>query len=527
MRKDIVSDFNVSKLAVDRAIQLNAQWRKETFSSERRVKERLRQALAVSEDASLPDLRGALRERLKHEIESHGHVILTGEDGRGKSWISAQLCAEAEGLALFISAERFDGIEPDTLTDFLIDLLVKQTGEVADETLKSRWRHRFNAWKTSPPLYPLLVVIDGINQRQEYRWDHLLNAIRALLSDIGSSLVVTVRPLFFSNNVKQGLDFVPNVIEIPNWLPTERDDLLMHYRVSQSWLDTDTLQVLQNPRLLNIAVKILPHDHVDAWKGLTIDRLMFEHLRASQRENFEPETYEQLTERLSCHAEEVFERVKTQPSSQSKEFLDNSTAVIETRFYRKSPGPGQSYKLHPDGLTLALGFALVDLLWKAHRAGEKNLSGRAMTIVEPISAIDRTADVLFASLLVCALDEEIRFDRAIFLGLLGAFASIQNVDELRVEEFVETVKQQPEAFFDVLENLCVDNEQRINHDWFIHAAFKVSKTDKGWEAADSTIRRWLNFYNSDATTQTSRYCSVSDTKYEETYLKRKKVIDTS
>lgn len=517
------SNLNVSKLSFKRAVDQNAAWREQTFGSTHHARERLGQGLAIQQDKKFPPMRTELRKNISDELATGKVVTLLGDEGHGKSWLAAQLCSDEAGLALFISAEQLDGVSVDDLDDFLVDLLIKQTGEVADDALKLRWRHRLKAWKATQSVASLLIVIDGLNQRRSFRWDKILNGIQSRLAEIGGKMVVTVRPHFWEKTIAHGLTFKPKTFEIPEWSPLERNMLLTHYGIALDWLDEQTLRTLKNPRLLAVAVATLPHRDAIAWKGLTTDRLLMEHLRASQRDNYEDETFAQLTGRLSDHATMVLERVRASSNEPPQNFQADSAAVIETRFYRPLAGPGDHYELRDEGLTLALGFALVDQLWQAHRANH-DLADRITQLVEPINAMDRTVDVLFASLLVCALDD-IRFDSEIFSVLLDAFANLQNVSDQRFEEFVEIINNQPDALFDTLKLLCLESGRRINHDWFVHAAFMVASTGEGWRAAETAIHQWLRCYNKDPIEQEKRYHQQHDADYAEQVAKRKAEID--
>ncbi|QYK04013.1 hypothetical protein [Shewanella zhangzhouensis] len=519
----IKSNLNVSKLALKRAVDLNLEWLIETFCDTRLAQQRLGQGLAVLENKSFPSMREELRGRIARVIQAGKEVILVGDEGHGKSWLSAQLCSDTKGLALFVSAEQLDGMSVDELDDFLIALLIKQTNEVPNKTLKSRWRHRLQAWKFEPPQAQLLVVIDGLNQRQNLRWDRLLNEIQSILFQIGGRLVVTVRPHFWRKTIARGILFTPEVIEVPEWSPVERDTLLTYHGISLDWLDQQTLKTLQNPRLLSIAVATLPHKEAITWKGLTTDRLLMEHLRASQRENFEDETFDELTKRLSEHAAEVLRRVQSSSNTPPQNFQADSNAVIETRFYLPLRGPSGQYELREEGLTLALGFALVDQLWQTLLT-QQDLAERISQLVEPIRAMDRTTDVLFASLLICALDD-IRFDKTIFTALLDAFANLQNVDDHRFEEFVGIVMHQPQALFDVLKILCLESGRRINQDWFVHAAFEVAQSERGWKVAEIAIHQWLRCYNKDYCKQINRHHKRNDSEYNKRLETRKLEIE--
>ncbi|HBW7792587.1 TPA: hypothetical protein MFF89_001149 [Klebsiella pneumoniae] len=516
------SNLNISKLALKRAIDLNMEWRKETFSSKSRARERLGQGLAVLKQPFHHLMRYELRNHILSEIQTGKEVILLGDEGHGKSWLAAQICSNAEGLSLFISAEQLEGVSVENLDDFLIHLLIKQTSEVANEALKHRWRHRLKTWKITPPLASLLVIVDGLNQRQNFRWDRLLNGIQSRLAEIGGHMIVTVRPQFWRKEILRGLAFKPATVEIPEWSSLERDELLKCNGIALSWLDQQTLQALKNPRLLSVAISTLPHKEAIAWKGLTTDRLLMEHLRTSQLEKYEDESFLDLTKRLSEHATKVLERVQLSANIPPHNFQTDTRAVIETRFFRSLPGPNDLYELREEGLTLALGFTLVDQLWQT-LSMKRDLEERVLQIVEPINAMDRTADVLFASLLICTLDD-VRFDTEIYSVLLHAFSDLQNLSDRRFEEFVEIVKHQPQTFFEVLKEFCLEKEQRLNKDWFTHAALKVARSKEGWQTAENAIHHWLGCYNKDPIIQVNHYYRENSPEYENKLEEKKAEI---
>ncbi|WP_231401742.1 hypothetical protein [Cupriavidus sp. WS] len=165
---------------------------------------------------------------------------------------------------------------------------------------------------------------------------------------------------------------------------------------------------------------------------------------------------------------------------------------------------------------------MIDQLWQARRSN-LDLGERLTHLVDPIHAMDRTVDVMFAAMMVCALDQ-IRFDETIFTVLLDAFSNLQNIDDRRFDEFVEILKNRPRELFDVLRVFTLERWRRPNQDWFIHAAFEIAATDKGWPVAETAIRRWLYCYNKDAVGQMNRYPKLNEDEDEKILQRRREEI---
>lgn len=509
----IRANFDVPALALTQAISTNKDWLKETLTQRGQASKRLGQALSVLSEIDVPIQRDTILEEVMLGLKESSSVILLGDEGQGKSWLAASVLAAHSGLAIFASAERFENVDIAKVTELLIELAIQQTGDVDSEHLRTRWRHRFSAWQEMKPAQPLLVVVDGINQRRSYRWDRILRALAAELGDIGGQLIVTARPQYWHRIVCPGITFECKKIDVPDWSPAERDTILARAGVAIEWLDQPTQETLKNPRLLGIALTVLSHKDEQAWKGLTLDRILFEHLLATQKEHIEAETFAELTGRLSKRAAAILDRVKEAPNLQPHHFEADANDVVETRFFRMLDGPGTTYELRPEGLVLALGLTLIEQLWQASRLNV-DLAERCAQICEPIQAMDRTVDVFFAALMVCALDDQ-RFSDQIFSVLLDAFSNLQNVDDKRFEEFAATLARRPQALFANLKDICLERNRRINLDWFFQAAFDVSKTENGWLAARAAIKVWLNCYNSNAEAQTARYHRQNDNDYAE------------
>ena len=497
------AELDVSLLATARSIEFNQRWRDKCFRDKETSKIELGQSLAIGASSEMPTMRSSIQQKIREFLAAENVTVLVGEEGRGKSWLAAQICYEYEGIALFISAEAFDDVKANDFDEFIIKHLIKQTDDLSSLAIDQVWRHRINAWKEQPSVHPLLVIVDGINQRPHLRWSRLLNHLNEFLKSIQGRLLITARPLFWQDIVARGISFEPKKIDIPEWTNEERDKLLIYYGINISWLDTTTLQTLKNPRLLGVAVNTLPHHDSYLWKGLTTDRLLFEHLRMSQKERFEEQTVRELTTSLSVIAKQVLDKVREDGELLPEHFESESEAVIETRFFKTLPGLDGHYELRGEGLSLALAYAMINQLLQAHRR-KKSLHEQLAHLIEPIRAMDRTVDVIFAAMMVCALDD-LDTEFVIFDLLLDAFSDLQNVNDRRYEEFISLVEKRPESLFKALRQFLLESRHRLNRDWFIHAAFEISATEHGWLVAREAIHNWLHLYNDDAVEQMGRF----------------------
>ena len=190
--------------------------------------------------------------------------------------------------------------------------------------------------------------------------DRILTILEGFVEDRGGKLLVTSRPRFFERHVQRGFDR-PQKITVSDWSAAERDQILSAAEIDPSSLDTTTLKSLLNPRLLGIALSVLPRDNPKAWKGLTVEGLLFEHIRRTQVDAFETQSPEDLCFALSQAAGRLLDTIcNGQSDKQNIVFESDLRSVRETRFFQSVKGPSGGYTLNEEGLSLALGFALID-----------------------------------------------------------------------------------------------------------------------------------------------------------------------
>ena len=514
------SKFSAVEIATRNAIVANKNWLNETFSKESTARERLGQPVLPKEVSNKFLSRAPLKNKVLNLLSDESVVILLGEEGRGKTWIAAETTLENLGLSVLISSEKFDKAINNKIENIILENLSIQTGGIADEISIKRWKTRTDSWVVNKPQNSLLVVIDGINQRPDTSWDLVLIIIKNWLEDRGGKLLITSRPQFFSKRVMKASQFGKK-INIENWSQIERDNLLAKNKIDINWIDEITKESLLNPRLLGIALSTIPCDKADSWKGLTVNRLLFEHILRTQRDGFECEPPDVLCTRLSENASRILEQIDIIDAPANIQFRNETRAVAETRFFKSVPGPRSKYILIEDGLNLALGFALVDQLWEAYNNNE-DLYVVANILIEPISSLDATAPVVTAALMVCGRDAE-RFAPEIFVCLMSVFSNLQNLQENAYNEFLEIVFIQPEASLVAIKNCALDTDYILNRNLLRAAAFDLALRDETSTYVSEAIRTWLRHVNIDAEAQEHRFLLGNERDQERILIRQSEI----
>jgi hypothetical protein len=513
--------FSASEISTGNATVNNKAWMAETFENSTTARQRLGQPTAPgsSEIPVLP--RKEIQDEIVSRLSSNPTAVIVGEEGRGKSWVAAQACLNFPGLAIIVGAEKFEGKSSDQIESLIIDELAKQCGD--SERTAVRWEKRIRAWKTHPPKSPFVVVVDGINQRPDIKWVHVLTVLEGWLIDHGGKLIVTSRPAFFQRNVQSG--FHPGrLINVQNWSAKERDEILRQKGIEQDWLDPTTKESLRNPRLLGIALSVLPAQKDDAWKGLNIERLLFEHILRMEKDQYEDEAPAELCLRLSADAQRVLDQIDSNSGEMPTPVFESETrAVAESRFFRAIPGPHGGYKLNDEGLSLALGFAVVDQLWRTKENGG-DLDHTVSALLDPIAAVDASSPVVTAALYICAFDVQ-RFDSEIFKRLIDAFCNLQNLSDKAYPQFLDTLLKHPKVAFDAIKEGLLERRSKINTTWLSAVACDLFEREESKAIAEMAIFSWLRHVNIDALDQQGRYGRVDQKDLERAEKEQQRIND--
>jgi hypothetical protein len=497
----IRAQCNEPAVGLSLAQRANADWLSDAFSSRKRAKTKFGQPLSPGDkDTANIRHRKTLTDKLHPYLTSAPDetvIFILGGEGHGKSWIVAQswLSLERKPLMVFMSPDDFvEMAGQNDVVDLLIQKLIKQTGDGLTETTLVRWRRRLGQWRNRPATDSprLIVVIDGINQRPKPDWGRIIENFADELNKIGGRLMVTTRTPYFRDRVKGRLSVHFTEISVPEWAETERDEILTGHGIKVSDLHHAVATSLRNPRLLGIALELLDKAGITNFEELSVSRLLFEHIRMSERDAPVPQPMQEFAHRLQKHAQEIMSRVKAKQQDDLNIFENDMGAVADGRFFQAVDGDPTRYSLKDDGLTLALGFAVIDRLRTAQR-NDRNLDAELDAILEPIAALDDTADVILAALTVTAVDE--RYEQDIAAALIKGFAALQNPDQTQYPAFAGLAKNRPQGFMDAARALSLAGGHQPNLDWIQGALTIAGRNSRAWQEMAKKVHFWLSVHS--------------------------------
>jgi hypothetical protein len=479
----------------------NTLWLNDAFSDRKQARVKLGQPLSPSDTGKFhPKQRKTLIDKLHSVITANSErnvICVLGGEGNGKSWIVAQswLALAHKPVMIFMSPDDFiDAAGQNDIVELLISKLIKQTGDKDIATTRGRWRRRLGQWRDHRVINSprLIVFIDGINQRPKSDWAHIIEKVDYELNQIGGHLIVTSRTPYFRDRIKSCLSINFNEIFVPEWTESERDEILNASGIKTSTLHRTVARSLLNPRILGIALELLDKTNITNTQELSVSRLLFEHMRMSERDASGAQPVCEFARRLQKHAKKIISRVKMKQQDDINIFEDDIGAVADGRFFQTVDDDPMRYSLKDDGLTLALGFAVIDLLRIAQR-NKRDMDAELNTILEPIAALDDTANVILAALTVTVADESC--DQDITATLVKGFVILQNPDQTKFLAFASLVRNRPQGFMTAAQMLSLDGGHQPNFDWIETALVEAGRNYCTWQVIANKVNFWLSLYS--------------------------------
>ncbi len=411
-------------------------------------------------------------------------------------WSETDLPPLAVALAMGGTRVRnfLNGNISDKETDRLVSQLIRQTGDGVTEITRERWRRRLRQLPSDPTTDRprLIVLIDGINQRPKSDWGRIIERISYELIQLRGRLIVTSRTPYFQSRVKNRLAVPFTEIVVPEWTEAERDEILTKHGIKASDLHRPVATSLRNPRLLGIAIELLEKANITNLEELSVHRLLFEHIRITERDAPVQQSAQEFACRLQKDAQEIMSRVKEKQKDDLTVLESDLPAVADGRFYYAIDGDPTRYSLKGEGLTLALGFAVIGRLRTAKR-NRRDMDAELAVIIESIAALDDTAHALMAALTVAVVDEQC--DQDITSSLSKGSAGLQNPDQAEFPAFLRLARDRPQGFRDAAHALSLARGHQPNFDWIEGALIRASTSSCAWGRMADVVHTWLSAHS--------------------------------
>ena len=148
------------------------------------------------------------------------------------------------------------------------------------------------------------------------------------------------------------------------------------------------------------------------------------------------------------------------------------------------------YTLADDGLTLALGLAVVDQLRASlHDGGDPAVLDE---LIEPISALDEAADVVLAAVTVACMNDE--YPVEVGSAAVCGFVTMQNPGNV-FAAFAGLARVRVEVFLHAAPRLCLSGANQANLEWVEGALLTAKGEERLWPLIEDAIRQWLVMYS--------------------------------
>ncbi|KAF1007583.1 MAG: hypothetical protein GAK28_01538 [Luteibacter sp.] len=497
---NLSQQLDVPYLSFETARRSNSAWLTAVLSDPNEARYNLDQPIApLDTSARHPRV---FRETLVSQVQTHltasespSLLMLTGDEGVGKSWIpfDAWLRMDDAPLLLFVSAGRLAAMHGrPTIVDIVGTFLAEQIDNKGLPRDSRRWQRTVQRWFNGTRPLPLALVIDGINQRPDHDWGFVIGRLAYELGKHNGRTIVSTRPDYYQGVVQSRLPVQPSHIPIPEWTETERDNILEFVAgESAAKLVSPVAKALRNPRLLSIALNLLGERALRDLREVSIPHLIFEHLRVTARDSSEHVDVRKFREQLKEQAKRIFDAT-TDGERAALRKLGDLGAAAEGRFLRLVDEDTGLYELSEDGLILTLGLALFDRIQAAIEANI-DVNDLMTRLIDPIAAPDISADVVLAAALAADLRRNDTGETAM-AALLVAFVDLQNVSGERLAGFMALARKRPRPFLRAAEKIWLEHPRPFRADWLEGALAQYYSDDDAWPIAICEINRWLRYY---------------------------------
>ncbi|MCP3414258.1 hypothetical protein NLM16_09115 [Bradyrhizobium brasilense] len=498
MSKELTSTLRDESIGLGMAKAANRMSLIGAFSDRGEARRMFGQPLAPLDPSGLPWAeRSALVQKIQAMISGKADdrvVAVLGGEGAGKSWLVAKGWSEGQQaplLVVFMASEMPAPRAIDDIEALLVSKLSAHAGETLTDNIRKRWARRFKSWRANPDPDNVRIVVwvDGLNQAASLPWHRWIDGIARFLKRVGGRLIVTTNNWHHAE-IRFAVTSATERVVVEEWSASELKDILDARGIKSDVLAPEVFDFLRNPRILGIAVELLDAKEIERVDELTVERLLFEHIRRHDRDAMNGLSAREFAKELRTHAEQMLERLTKQERDDLTIFDlgKNLGAVSKGRFFEPVPGDGDLYAVRKEGLALALGLALIGILGKEIRA-DRDPIARLAEVTEPVNALSETSDVVFSALQISFLREDCPLE--VQAALARFFVGLQNVPDNLYPAFKAFAKRAPAAFLKATYDAAFSRVRLPNARWLVAALSEASSDPANAAEISKEASRWL------------------------------------
>ena len=352
-------------------------------------------------------------------------AVVVGLEGTGKTWVSLDWLNRMSAILPIVV--------PVPASSFQNHQDLSESGVLSLLSENLRWltssHHDAEYWRTrvdrilERPIAEgaaVLLLVDGINQHPKVGWEALAQALQADALAGKVRILFTARRHFFETEIRKlaSLNCAATQVPVGSYSPDELDQLLILNGMEKADIPPSLLHLASTPRLFPLIVRLKDSDALRA--DATVLRLLFEYGKdVHQVRTNSALTNEAWVSWLGSRAAEYRDRLVNtgsgaivstineltgslaDPTASPEDVARRLSDVIDGDFFQvhSSLTGTKKFTLKEQPTVLGLGIALLDSLGNSD-CNLKDAQAHALQWLEPIGAIDLSADVLRAALAI-------------------------------------------------------------------------------------------------------------------------------
>lgn len=421
-----------------------------------------------------------------------------GEEGDGKTWgVARWLSQQIQELdtcpgVIFLTSTQADTNQLESLFSKAIQLnLNNLTIKDCQEHIE-QWIEKSNS---NTPLF--LLVIDGINERNDFQWwGELLDALSNSPWRDKVATIITCRQEYWKQNSGYLGSF--NKKDFYQLSPYNEDELkeaLKYNNLSRSELSDDLLPLITRPRYFDLVVKY--KEQILESGDVTIPRLIFEdwkdRLGRKRVIKLEDEGFQSiiisLTKDTVTKKKEKFNR---QEIESKLSFVSNKLEIFEElRTGGILQGKRGSYKVDPKFLSYGLGLLLLDEISDVENKSIEQLEEDIASWLEPHAEIDIKGEICHFASLIALEDPNVSLN--VKAVLLLSWINSQNPRKDIDSDFIKYLPVDPAAYIDLAEIVWSDPRDNSWAQEFLMRAFLQGlDNQKVLDKLIPALQEWLS-----------------------------------